>query len=159
MASKEQDLKAQQERCIAKDQELAELAQRIEQLESAAEARQQAETACQVQQSHDWAVNVSLNQGMGEGHAPMMPNSPRALRQRVLVLEVCPTHSSITIAFADTLSYLIFQHKTLMSALPHHSDCMRHALGEMRHLCKLKVWQACCNPHTGVSSVVFKITE
>ena len=89
VASKEQDLQAQQERCSAKDQELAELAQRIEQLDSAAEAHQQAETARQLQQSHDWAVNVSLDQGMGEGPAPMMPNSPRALRQRVLVLEVC----------------------------------------------------------------------
>lgn len=88
LASKDEDLHAIQERCHAKDEQLAELAQRVEQLETAAEAHQRAQTARQAQHSHNWAVNVSLDQGMAQGPLPMLPTSPGALRQRVVVLEV-----------------------------------------------------------------------
>ena len=104
LAGKDQDLQAQQERHLAKDQQLAQLAQQIEQLESAAEAQQQAETARKAQQSHDWAVNVSLDQGMGEGPVPRVPSSPRALRQRVLVLEVHTQDTITCLAIALTHS-------------------------------------------------------
>ena len=88
LASKDEDLQSQQERCDAKDEQIADSAQRVEQLESTVEAHK-VETMRQQPQSHDWAVDVSLDKGIGGmGPAPMMPSSPRALRQRVLILEV-----------------------------------------------------------------------
>lgn len=87
LASKDEDLQSQQERCDAKDEQIADSAQRVEQLESTVEAHK-VETMRQQPQSHDWAVDVSLDKGIGMGPAPMMPTSPRALRQRVLILEV-----------------------------------------------------------------------
>lgn len=88
LASKDEDLQAQHERCSAKDEQIANLAQRLEQLETTAEEQKQAETTRHAHSPRDWAVDVSLDQGMGTGPAPLMPSSPTALRQRVLVLEV-----------------------------------------------------------------------
>ncbi|DBA92530.1 TPA: hypothetical protein ACH3X1_002761 [Trebouxia sp. C0004] len=87
IASKDEDLQAHHERCDAKDEQIAGMAQRVEQLESLLEEQRQKEGVRQAPTRHDWAVDVSLDQGMGLSSASLMPSSPRALRQRVLVLE------------------------------------------------------------------------
>ncbi|DBB14510.1 TPA: hypothetical protein ACH3X3_004792 [Trebouxia sp. C0006] len=87
LASKGEDLQAHHDRCNAKDEQIAGMAQQVEQLESLLEEQRQEEAVRQGRDHHDWAVDVSLDQGMGLSSAPLMPSSPRALRQRVLVLE------------------------------------------------------------------------
>ncbi len=95
LASKDEDLQAHHERCNAKDEQIAGMAQQVEQLESLLEEQRQEEAVRQGRDHHDWAVDVSLDQGMGLSSAPLMPSSPRALRQRVLVLEVSkPTQTA-----------------------------------------------------------------
>ncbi len=94
VASKDEDLQAHRERCNAKDEQIAGMAQRMEQLESLLEEQRQKEAVRQGHDRHDWAVDVSLDQGMGLSTAPLMPSSPRALRQRVLVLEVSKPQQS-----------------------------------------------------------------
>lgn len=89
LESKDADLQGLQERCHSKDEKVAALGQQVEQLESSVEALRQADTLRQQPSPYDWAVNVSLDQGVGPGPAHMMPSSPTALRQRVQTLEVC----------------------------------------------------------------------
>ncbi|KAL0020086.1 hypothetical protein WJX79_009298 [Trebouxia sp. C0005] len=86
VASKDEDLQAHHERYNAKDEQIAGMAQRVEQLESLLEEQRQKEAMRQAHDRHDWAVDLS-DQGMGLSSAPLMPSSPGALRQRVLVLE------------------------------------------------------------------------
>ena len=96
VASKDEDLQAHHERCNAKDEQIAGMAQQVEQLESHREEQRQKEAVRQSRDRHDRAVDVSLGQGMGLSSAPLMPSSPRALRQRVLVLEVSkPTQTAV----------------------------------------------------------------
>lgn len=96
MASKDEDLQAHHERYNAKDEQIAGMAQRVEQLESLLEEQRQKEAMRQAHDRHDWAVDLSLDQGMGLSSAPLMPSSPGALRQRVLVLEVSkPTQAAV----------------------------------------------------------------
>lgn len=92
MASRDSALEAQHERCQAKDDQLASLAQQVEQLQAAADAQAQAEAEAEAakheQSMLPWAVNVSLDQGIAAGPSVMMPTSPTALRSRVQTLEV-----------------------------------------------------------------------
>ena len=95
IASKDEDLQAHCERYNAKDEQIAGMAQQVEQLESCLEEQRQKEVVRQAHDRHDWAVDVSLDQGMGLSSAPLMPSSSRALRQRMLVLEVSkPTQTA-----------------------------------------------------------------
>lgn len=87
--SKDADLQALQDRCQSKDEQVAALGQQVERLESTAEARKQANDMPYQHTPSEWAVNVSLDQGVGLGPPHMMPSSPTALRRRVQTLEVC----------------------------------------------------------------------
>lgn len=87
--SKDAELQALQDRCQSKDEQVAVLGQQVEQLQSTLEAHKQADTMPQQPTPLDWAVDVSLDQGVGAGPSQMMPSSPTALRQRVQTLEVC----------------------------------------------------------------------
>lgn len=87
--SKQADLQAFQERCQSKDEQLAALGQQMEQLQSMVEAQKQSYVERHQRDSHPWAVDVSLDQGVGLGPGHMVPSSPTALRHRVQTLEVC----------------------------------------------------------------------
>ena len=89
LESKEADLEASQDRCHSKDEQVAALGQQVEQLRSSLEALKQADSMRQQQRPYDWAVDVSLDQGVGPGPPHMIPSSPTTLRQRVQTLEVC----------------------------------------------------------------------
>ena len=96
VASKDKDLQAHRERCNAKDKQIAGMAQQVEHQESLLEEQRQKGAVRKGHDVHDWAIDVSLDQGMGLSSAPQMSNSPRALRQRVLVLEVSkPTQTAV----------------------------------------------------------------
>ena len=87
--SKDADVQALQDRCQSKDEQIAALGQQVDRLESIVEAHKQADAMPHQHSPSDWAVNVSLDQGVGLGPPHMMPSSPTALRQRVQTLEVC----------------------------------------------------------------------
>ena len=131
LASKSEDLQAQQERCDAKDEQIAGLAQQVEQLQGAAEAHKQAEAMTQNSNAHHWAVDVSLDQGMGTGLGsyPLMPTSPRALRQRMLVLEVGMLELKHALLFAASCSFILGSvgHVccSLTTTLQAQCDCLR----------------------------------
>ena len=88
LESKGADLEALQDRCHSKDEQVAALGQQVEQLESSVEAQKQANSTKQQHSPYEWAVDVSLDQGVGPGPPRMLPSSPTALRQRVQTLEV-----------------------------------------------------------------------
>ena len=88
LESKAADLEALQHRSRSKDEQVAALGQQVEQLESSLEALKQADSMRQQRRPYEWAVDVSLDQGMGPGAPHMLPSSPAALRQRVQTLEV-----------------------------------------------------------------------
>lgn len=88
LESKDVNLRGLEERCVAKDEEVAALAQQVEQLQSAVEASKHADVMAHQHSPCDWAVDVSLDQGLGLGPIHMLPSSPTALRQRVHTLEV-----------------------------------------------------------------------
>ncbi|KAL3148684.1 hypothetical protein ABBQ38_014099 [Trebouxia sp. C0009 RCD-2024] len=85
--SKDADLQALQDRCQSKDEQVAAMGQQVERLESIVEAHKQADHMPHQHAPSDWAVNVSLDQGVGLGPPHMMPSSPTALRRRVQTLE------------------------------------------------------------------------
>ena len=89
LGSKAADLEALHDRCHSKDEQVAALGQQVEQLESSLEALKQADSMRQQQRPYEWAVDVSLDQGLAPGAPHMLPSSPNALRQRVQTLEVC----------------------------------------------------------------------
>ena len=89
LESKAADLEALKDRCHSKDEQVAASGQQVEQLESSLEALKQADSMRQQQRPYEWAVDVSLDQGVGPGAPHMLPSSPTALRQRVQTLEVC----------------------------------------------------------------------
>ena len=100
LQSKDADIQGLKERCNSKDEEVAALAQHVEQLQSTVEASKQADAMAHQHSPRDWAVDVSLDQGMGLGPAHMLPSSPTALRQRVHTLEVhavCCATSSLSL--------------------------------------------------------------
>ena len=94
--SKGAALQGLEERCVSKDEELASLGQQLEQLQGKLAAQQQTDMMEHQQSPRDWAVHVSLDQGIGLGPVHLMPSSPSALRQRVQTLEVNLMHAKRT---------------------------------------------------------------